>query len=151
MLYCMNWLTYESWRVGVWLLRWCWHILSHWWQVEEQAPKPVGWMMCLLLRWPLFLSRSSALIFIYIYLYVCILYMSSVIGCIYIQQECRSVLVELHPITFYTWHSILMCNKSTSAGTSLDGTPMFAHVTLCCTFNLLGSKCPWWQDEEAAS
>ena len=27
---------------------------------------------------------------------------------------------------------------------------MFAHVTLHRTFNPLGSKCPWWQDEEAA-
>ena len=41
-----------------------------------------------------------------------------------------------------TWHSILMCNKSTSAGTSLEDTPMFAHVTLHHTFNPLGSKCP---------
>ena len=44
-----------------------------------------------------------------------------------------------------SWRSILMCNKSTSAGTSLDGTPMFAHVTLRRTFDTLGSKCPWWQ------
>ena len=44
-----------------------------------------------------------------------------------------------------------MCNKSTSAGTSLEGTTMFAQVTLHHTFNPLGSKCPWWQDEEAAS
>ena len=50
-----------------------------------------------------------------------------------------------------SWRSILMCNKSTSAGTSLESTPMFAHVTLHRTFNPLGSKCPWWQDEEAAS
>ena len=49
------------------------------------------------------------------------------------------------------WRSILMCNKSTSAGTSLEGTPIFAHVMLHCTFNPLGSKCPWWQDVEAAS
>ena len=49
-----------------------------------------------------------------------------------------------------TWRLILMCNKSTSVGTSLEGTPMFAHVTLPRTFNPLGSMCPWWQDEEAA-
>ena len=35
---------------------------SHWQQVEEQAPKPVGWMMS---WWPLFSSRSSVLIYIY--------------------------------------------------------------------------------------
>ena len=50
-----------------------------------------------------------------------------------------------------TWCSILMCNNSTSAGTSLEGTPMFAHITLHRTFNPLGNKCPWWQDGEAAS
>ena len=42
-------------------------------------------------------------IYICIYLYVCILYTSSFIGriYIYIQQECRSVLVKLHPTTVY--------------------------------------------------
>ena len=44
--------------------------------------------------------------------------------------------------TWFSWWSILMCNKSTSAGTSLEGTPVFAHVTLHRTFNPLGSKCP---------
>ena len=38
------------------------------------------------------------------------------------------------------WRSILMCNISTSAGTSREGTPMFAHVTLHRTFNPLGGK-----------
>ena len=50
-----------------------------------------------------------------------------------------------------TWRSILMCNNSTIAGTSLEGTPMFAHVTLHRIFNPLGSKYPWWQDEEVTS
>ena len=49
------------------------------------------------------------------------------------------------------WRSIFMCNKSTSAGTSLESSLMFAHVTLHRTFNPLGSKCPWWQDFETAS
>ena len=34
---------------------------------------------------------------------------------------------------------------------TLERTSMFAHVTLHRTFNPLGSKCTWWQDEEAAS
>ena len=55
------------------------------------------------------------------------------------------------PDLMLSWRLILMCNKSTSAGTSLEGTPMFAHVTLHRTFNPLGSKSPWWQDVEAAS
>ena len=51
----------------------------------------------------------------------------------------------------HTRRSLLMCNESTFAGTSLEGAPMFAHVTLHRTFNPVGSKCPWWQDEEGAS
>ena len=35
------------------------------------------------------------------------------------------------------WRSILMCNKSSSDGTSLEGTSMFAHITLHRTLNLL--------------
>ena len=41
-----------------------------------------------------------------------------------------------------SWRSILTCNKSTSAGTSLEGTPMFAHVTLHRTFNPWGVSAP---------
>ena len=54
MLYYMNWLTHDFWtRTGGWEFD-----RSHgagtsspssWQQVEEQAPKPVGWMMCFLL------------------------------------------------------------------------------------------------------
>ena len=53
MLYYMNWLTHDFWTRTV-----GWEFdrshgagtssPSHW-RVEEQAPKPVGWMMCLLL------------------------------------------------------------------------------------------------------
>ena len=68
--------------------------------VEEQAPKSMGWMMRLLSWWPLFPSRSSVLIYIYIYRCAFSI-MSSVLGHIYMQQEWHSVLVRLHPITFY--------------------------------------------------
>ena len=37
----------------------------------------------------------------YIYISMCIPYMSSFIGRIYVQRECHSVLAKLHPITFY--------------------------------------------------
>ena len=48
--------------------------------------------------WPMFSSRSSVSLFIY--LYVCILYTGSGYRMyIYIHRECHSVLVELHPIT----------------------------------------------------
>ena len=73
MLYYMNWWTHDFWtRKGGWEFD-----RSHgastsspsrWQQVEEQAPKPVGWMMCSS-WWPLFPSRNSVLIYIYIYIY----------------------------------------------------------------------------------
>ena len=52
--------------------------------------------------WPLFTSRSSVSIYIYIiFIYMHILYESCYRTYIYIQQECHSVLVKLHRITFY--------------------------------------------------
>ena len=54
MLYYMNWLTREFWtRTGGWEFDRSHNAgtssTSHWQQVDEQAPKPVGWMMCFLL------------------------------------------------------------------------------------------------------
>ena len=57
----------------------------------------VGW--CVSSWWPLFPSRSSVLIYIYIYMHF--LYKFCYRSYIYMQQECHSVLVKLHPITFY--------------------------------------------------
>ena len=63
MLYYMNWLTHDFWtRTG----RWEFDRSHgggtsspfHWQQVEEQAPKPVGWMKCFLLM----LSDDNSLI-----------------------------------------------------------------------------------------
>ena len=68
----------------------------------------------------------------------------------YLNMYCIMMIVSKY-VLYHTWRSIIMCNNSTSAGTSLEGTPMFAHVTLHRTFNPPGSKYPWWQDEEAAS
>ena len=72
MLYYMNWLTYEFWtRTGGWEFDRSrgagTSSPSHWQQDEEQAPKPVGWMMCFSSWWPLFPSRSSVFIYIYIH------------------------------------------------------------------------------------
>ena len=64
---------------------------SHWQQVEEQAPKPVGWMMCFLLLTLVPVQKLCVNI-------LCIPYMCSVI---YIYNGCHSVLAKLHPITFY--------------------------------------------------
>ena len=86
-------------RVGIWLLPWPWHILS----IPLTAGRGTGAKTCGLddvFPPDDLCSRPEALW--YMYLYICILYTSSVIGTyIYIKQECRSVLVELHPITFY--------------------------------------------------
>ena len=98
MLYYINWLTHDFWtRTGGWEFD-CSHGAgtsspSHWQQVEEQAPKPVGWTMCFLLG-----SRPEAL-FIYIYIYMWIPY--EFCYRTYIQWECHSILAKLHPIRFY--------------------------------------------------
>ena len=54
----------------------------------------VGW--CVSSWWPLFPSRSSVLIYIYMHS----LYEFCYKTYIYIQQECHAVLVKLHPIAF---------------------------------------------------
>ena len=100
MLYCMNWLTFESWtRTGGWKFDRS-HGAgtsspSHWQQVEKQAPNPVVWMMCFLL-----------ITFVPVQYNVCILCRSSVIGRIYIYS--RSVqywwsCTPSHSIGLYVW------------------------------------------------
>ena len=42
---------------------------SHWQQVEEQAPKPVGWMMCFPLM--TLVPVQKLCVNIYVYIYVC--------------------------------------------------------------------------------
>ena len=88
-LYYINGLTHDFWtRTGGWEFDRS-HGAgtsspSYWQQVEEQAPKPVGWTMCFLLmtvRW--FPSRSSVLIYMYMYVCMYIPYTSSIIGRIY--------------------------------------------------------------------
>ena len=74
MLYYMNWLTYHFWtRWGGWEFDRS-HGAgtsspSHWQQVEEQAPKPVGWMMCFLLMTFGHFQKLCVNIYIYIYIY----------------------------------------------------------------------------------
>ena len=54
---------------------------------------------CVSSWWPWFPSRSSVLIYMYTFMYVHSLYEFCYRS--YIQRECHSVLVKLHPITFY--------------------------------------------------
>ena len=44
---------------------------SHWQQVEEQAPKPVGWTMCFLLMTLVPVQKLCVNIYVYIYIYAC--------------------------------------------------------------------------------
>ena len=85
-LYYINGLTHDFWtRTGGWEFDRS-HGAgtsspSHWQQVEEQAPKPVGWMMCFLLM--TLVPVQKLCVNIYLYISVHIPYTSSVIGCIY--------------------------------------------------------------------
>ena len=100
-LYYINGLTHDFWtRTGGWEFGRS-HGAdtsspSHWQQVEEQAPKPVGWTMCFLLM--TLVPVQKLCVDKYIYIYVC-----TFLFCYrsYIQRECHSVLAKLHPITFY--------------------------------------------------
>ena len=101
-LYYINGLTHDFWtRTGGWEFD---HSHgagtsspSHWQQVEEQAPKPVGWTMCFLLM--TLVPVQKLCVNIYVYIYVHSLYEFCYRS--YIQRECHSVLAKLHPITFY--------------------------------------------------
>ena len=67
----------------------------HWQHVEEQVPKPVGWMMCFLLM--TFDPVQKHCVNMYIHSLYELCYRTY----IYIPQECHSVLVKLHPIPLY--------------------------------------------------
>ena len=75
MLYYINWLTHDFWtRTGGWEFNRS-HGAdtsspSHWQQVEEQAPKPMGWTMCFLLMTLVPVQKLCFNIYIYIYIYV---------------------------------------------------------------------------------
>ena len=87
-LYYINWLTHDFWTQTE-----GWEFdrshgagtssPSHWQQVEEQAPKPVGWTMCFLLMTLVPAQKLCVNIYIYICICMCIPYTSSVIGRIY--------------------------------------------------------------------
>ena len=116
MLYYMNWLTHAFLtRTGGWEFDRS-HGAgssspSHWQQVEEQAPKPVGWTMCFLLMTLVPVQKLCVNIYIYIYIYM---YMHSLYEfcyrtCIYIYiyngsviQYCRSCTPS-RSIGLYFW------------------------------------------------
>ena len=101
-LYYINGLTHDFWtRTGGWEFDRS-HGAgtsspSHWQQVEEQAPKPVGWTMCFLLMTLVPVQKLC----VNIYVYICVHSLYEFCYRSYIQRECHSVLAKLHPITFY--------------------------------------------------
>ena len=103
-LYYINGLIHDFWtRTGGWEFDRS-HVAgtsspSHWQQVKEQAPKPVGWTMCFVLMTLVPVQKLCVDIYVYIYVYVHSLYEFCYRS--YIQRECHSVLAKLHPITFY--------------------------------------------------
>ena len=108
MLYYTNWLTHDFWtRTGGGIHKYIYLItpmaLAHPLHPIDNRSRNkrrnlwVGW--CVSSWWPWFPSRSSVLIYIYIYMHS--LYEFCYRTYIYIQRECHSVLAKLHPITFY--------------------------------------------------
>ena len=101
-LYYINGLTHEFWtQTGGWEFDRS-HGAgtsspSHWQQVEEQAPKPVGWTMCFLLMTLVPVQKLC----VNMYVYICVYSLYEFCYRSYIQRECHSVLAKLHPITFY--------------------------------------------------
>ena len=77
MLYYMNWLTHDfGTRTGGWEIDRSHGAGTaspfHWQQVEEQAPKPVGWMMCFFLM--NFVPVQKLYVNIYINIYIIYIY-----------------------------------------------------------------------------
>ena len=103
-LYYINGLTHDFWtRTGGWGFD---HSHGagtssppHWQQVEEQAPKPVGWTMCFLLM--TLVPVQKLCVNIYVYIYICVHSLCEFCCGSCMQRECHSVLAKLHPITFY--------------------------------------------------
>ena len=103
-LYYINGLTHDFWtRTGGWEFDRSHGAgtssQSHWQQVEEQAPKPVGWTMCFLLM--ILVPVQKLCVNIYVYIYVCVHSLYEFRYRSYIQRVCHSELAKLHPITFH--------------------------------------------------
>ena len=92
-----TWFLHSNRRVGVWSLPWRWHILS----IPLTTGRRTGAKTCGLddvFPPDDLCSRPEALC---LYIYRHFLYEFCYRTYIYIQQECHSVLVKLHPATFY--------------------------------------------------
>ena len=137
----MNWLTHDFWtRTGGWEFDRSHGAStsspSHWQQVEEQVPKPVGWMMCFLLM--TFAPVRKLCVNIYTYI------MSSVIG--RISGECA---VPGLNATFWFTNCVLLSDDNSLIPGCLWLLVFVLNNTLilgiwCSTIpHLPGCFCPW--------
>ena len=134
MLYYINWLTHDFWTRTGWLEFDRSHGAgtsspSHWQQVEEQAPKPVGWTTCFLLLSLLPVQKLCVNIYIYVCIYVHSLY--EFCYRTYIQRECHSVLAKLHPITSTRLIIVYDCISGECAVPGLNAIFCFLWFTNC--------------------
>ena len=73
----------------------------HWQQVQEQAPKPVCWMMCFPRM--TFVPVQKLCVNIYIYKYICIFYMSSVFFGLPV-VSCSLIIIVWYQDACDFWH-----------------------------------------------
>ena len=176
MLYYINWLTHDFWtRTGGWEFDRS-HGAgtsppSHWQQVEEQAPKHVGWTMCFLLMTLVPVQKLWVNIYIYTYICICVCvyfpHMSYVIGRMYngsvIQywRSCtpsrsiglyfwgvRGSWAECHFLSFFLSLCALLFDKSLILGCLWPLVFVLNNTLIlgvwCSTIpHLPGCFCPW--------
>ena len=115
MLYYMNWLTHDFWtRTGEWEFDRSHGAStsspSHWQQIEEQAPKPVGWMMCFLRM--TFVPAQKLCVDIYIYMQFLYFYMSSVFflftNCVLLSNDNSLIPGCLWLLTFVLTNTLIL-------------------------------------------
>ena len=142
MLYLMNWLTYEFWtRTGGWefdSLAWCWHILSILFIAGRGiSTKTFGWTMCFLLM--TFVPVQKLCVNIYLSIRMQSLYEFCYRTYIYIHNECRSVLVKLHPITVYR-NVLEVCGSCVECHFLFS---LVSPIVSCSMINRLLLGCLW--------
>ena len=115
------WVLDSNRTVGVWWLPWHW--LAHLLHPINRSSGNKRWNLwvewCVSSWWPFFPSRNSVLIYVYRYIYVCILYRSSGCRtCIYIHRECiqywwrcttsQSIGQVYRSVRFFCWMPLVV-------------------------------------------
>ena len=130
MLYYMNWLTHDFWtRTGGWEFDRS-HGAgtsspSHWQQVKEQAPKPVGWMMCFLLMTFVPVQKLCVNIYLYVYALLCEM-------CFLLFTNCVLLSDDNSLIPGCLWLLVFVLNNTLILGIWCSTIP-----------HPLGCFCPW--------